>query len=149
MTPDVQAAADAVRIAIANAEAQKTAMGSDFDCAALVHPNHLRTLLAALDDTASRAEAYARGMHQLIDALCSVRDAADVSLHRNTPMNAQRIRDLVAGRIQRVPEPAAAADRHQPLTDQPCGHVPTDRGRQAVLDYHAIRRQQNPRGANQ
>lgn len=42
------------------------------------------------------------------------------------------------------PQPAATP-RHQPLTDEPCGHVPTPRG----IDYLAARRQQHPRGAEQ
>lgn len=33
--------------------------------------------------------------------------------------------------------------RHQPLTDEPCGVIPT----QAGLDYLALRRQQHPKAA--
>lgn len=35
------------------------------------------------------------------------------------------------------------ANRHQPLTDEPCGHVPTQQG----LDYLRDRRQQHPHEA--
>lgn len=37
--------------------------------------------------------------------------------------------------------------RARPLTDEPCGVIPTPRGRQAVLEYRAIRREQHPTAA--
>jgi hypothetical protein len=39
----------------------------------------------------------------------------------------------------------AKASRHAPLTDDPCGVIPTGLGRRAVTDYRAIRREQHPR----
>ena len=44
--------------------------------------------------------------------------------------------------------PATPADvRHNPLTDEPSGVIPTPRGHQAALDYRATRRQQHPKAA--
>lgn len=42
-------------------------------------------------------------------------------------------------------EPAAEPTRHAPLTDDTSGAHITPAGRAAVLDYKAIRREQNPR----
>lgn len=40
---------------------------------------------------------------------------------------------------------SAVTARHRPLTDEPCDVILTERGRQAVIDYRAIRREQHPR----
>jgi len=40
-------------------------------------------------------------------------------------------------------------DRHKPLTDEPCGVITTQRGRQLVDEYRAHRTRQRPRGGAQ
>jgi len=80
-----------------------------------------------LDLTAEQAIAIGAAGHALQAAL----DPADP-----IPLG------LIERCQQLVTDAADRADRHQPLTDEPCGHVPTQRG----LDYLAIRRQQHPKG---
>jgi len=56
----------------------------------------------------------------------------------------QPIASILARTGHAIDNPASE-QRHQPLTDQPCGHVPTQRG----MDYLAVRRRQHPKGAEQ
>lgn len=58
------------------------------------------------------------------------------------PASAYRIADIIL-------DGPRDDTRHRPLTDEPCGVIPTPAGTATVLDYKAIRRQQHPRGAEQ
>lgn len=44
--------------------------------------------------------------------------------------------------------PATAPGRHRPLTDDPCGVIPTPRGQQLLTDYQTHRTQQHPKETN-
>lgn len=129
MTPETQAAAERVR--------------------AYLEARRLMNAILRQEDTGTitscrNVELGLADLQQLLTALDTAEPIDDAKSARQLEACAE-LQDIT---YELFPD-APYAPRHQPLTDEPCGVIPTPRGRQALGAYRDIRQQQHPRGADQ
>lgn len=88
------------------------------------------------------AEAYRRGELRLGNG-AETYDGALRRAARIVASPGHQMLPLCDYTAQEIADILTTEPRHRPLTDEPCGVIPTPRG----LDYLAIRRQQHPKEA--
>ena len=54
--------------------------------------------MTALEDVTRQRDAYVHALHELVGALSNIQSAAQVSLHRDEPLDAQWVLDVTHGR---------------------------------------------------
>lgn len=150
MTPETRAAAKAIAEFLAlwdAAPVHRTAyrdtishqLSGDPDRGRRLLASDLRTLLAALDPD---EQTSATGRCPNCAGWIYLDEGGRIGFHpvmRQTATQQPGMETCEgAGR-----KPATTATRHRPLTDEPCGVIPTDVG----LDYLAMRREQHPKAA--
>ena len=67
--------------------------------------------MTELDDPKMRLEAYSSALHELVGALANIRSAAEVALHRGTPLDPQWVLDVTNGRFRDSDKQLARAGR--------------------------------------
>jgi len=153
LTPDVQAAAERVRAFLAAFEDPAHPRGaiSTLRSEGLrLTAADLRTVLAALDPAETRTE-WATRQRWPSDGTEQITDPVEEWLARRRVTQYPAMHPALMHRrvsygpwIEGEPEPAPTT-RHAPLTDEPCGVIPTPAGTTLADAYRAHRTEQRPR----
>lgn len=155
MTPETQAAADLTGVAIRLRNWLDAGYDEPYYIAQF--REDLRTLLATLDpteqptDEATETRTEWANLMRFADGREEITHPVGETLARERRRRFPKLhvallqREVRYGPWTNGETGSAVTARHRPLTDEPCDVTLTERGRQAVLDYRAIRREQHPR----